>query len=181
MKECRDLSELEKLSLRMEDENWRFRDFLKKCTVSEAEIDRIVQELYRQESEQFDCKTCAGCCKGISPMLGDEDVARLSEGIGIPADRLISEYLVIDEEYGTLKFNQSPCPLLKGDMCSCYLSRPRDCAAYPHLHKDGFLHRLTNMVGNCSVCPIVFNVFERLKTEMRPYGWNRHTSGRGRG
>ena len=177
---CRDLSNLEKLAGRKEDENWRFREFLRGGDVSEAEIDRIVHELYRQESEQFDCKTCAGCCKGISPMLGDDDVNRLAEGIGITVDRLISEYLVIDEEYGTLKFNQSPCPLLKDDLCTCYLSRPLDCAAYPHLHKDGFVHRLTNMVGNCSVCPIVFNVFERLKGEMRSHGWNRHTSGRGR-
>jgi hypothetical protein len=36
------------------------------------------------------------------------------------------------------------------------------------------------MVGNCSVCPVVFNVFERLKTEMKPCGWDPLTCGRGR-
>ncbi|WP_424358723.1 YkgJ family cysteine cluster protein [Methanocella sp. MCL-LM] len=180
MTRCSDLASLDRLAGRKEDENWRFREFLKGCAIDGAEIDRIVHELYRQELAQFDCKTCANCCKGLSPKLGAEDVERLSKGTGISVDQLAAEYVVKDEEYGGLRFSKSPCAFLKDDICTCYESRPADCASYPHLHKGRFTSRLANMVANCSVCPIVFNVFERLKDEMKPHGWNRHTSGRGR-
>lgn len=58
-----------------------------------------------------------------------------------------------------------PCPLLENDRCTRYEHRPRDCASYPHLQKDRFVSRASNTVANCSVCPIVYNVFERLKDE----------------
>lgn len=180
MRRCGDVASLRRLAERKEDENWRFRDFLRGCDIDSAELDRIVHRIFAEEAAQFDCKACANCCKGLSPRLDAGDIERLSKGTGIPVDRLVSEYLARDEEYGGHKFCQSPCPFLKDDVCTCYSDRPLDCASYPHLHKAGFLTRLANMVGNCSVCPVVFNVFERLKTEMKPYGWDRLTCGRGR-
>jgi hypothetical protein len=45
-------------------------------------------------------------------------------------------------------------------------ARPNDCRLFPHLHKKGFVFRLIQVVENCSICPIVFNVFERLKQEL---------------
>ncbi|OPY26987.1 MAG: hypothetical protein A4E28_02214 [Methanocella sp. PtaU1.Bin125] len=81
----------------------------------------------------------------------------------MPEDRVIAEYLVRNDEYGGWSFNRSPCPLLKNDRCSCYGHRPHDCASYPHLQKDHFVSRLSNTVANCSVCPVVYVVFERLK------------------
>lgn len=38
-----------------------------------------------------------------------------------------------------------------------------NCISYPHLHKKDFTSRLIGVIENCSVCPIVFNVYERLK------------------
>jgi Fe-S-cluster containining protein len=131
-------------------------------------IDAIVHELYRQASSEFDCRTCASCCKNESPLLDDEDIGRLSKSLGIPADRFIAEYLVRDEEYDAFVFNRKPCPLLKDNLCTCYDSRPLDCASYPHLHKDRFVGRLSNTVANCAVCPVVYTVYERLKREIMP-------------
>ncbi len=39
-----------------------------------------------------------------------------------------------------------------------YQCRPDDCRSYPHLHKRDFISRLINVIGNYSVCPIVFNI-----------------------
>jgi len=166
--------------VRREVENWRFRDFLKESGIEPEEIDRLVRKIYCQESEAFDCAACANCCKEISPLMDNEDVERLAAGLGMPPDHLVQEHLIRDEKYEGLVFNKAPCPLLKEGRCICYPYRPGACASYPHLHKDGFVRRLSNMVANCSVCPVVFNVFERLKDEMKPYGWNRHMYGRGR-
>lgn len=148
---------------RKEPENWAFREFLKGPAIDPARVDLIVHELYRQESAAFDCKSCANCCKGISPLLDDEDISRLAQGLGIPADRVIGDYLARNEEYDGWSFRRMPCPLLKDNQCLCYEHRPHDCASYPHLHKDQFIRRLSNTVANCSVCPIVYVVFERLK------------------
>jgi Fe-S-cluster containining protein len=56
-----------------------------------------------------------------------------------------------------------PCPFLEGNLCSNYDHRPGDCRSFPHLHKHDFIFRLWNVADNCAVCPIVFNVYERLK------------------
>jgi len=173
------IAELARLARRREGENWRFRDFVKGCGIEPKEIDRIVHELYRQESEKFDCVACANCCKEISPLLDNEDVRRLAVWMDVSSDLLIREYLAWDEEYEGLVF-RIPCPMLKDDRCICYHHRPMVCASYPHLHKDGFVRRLSNMVANCSICPVVFNVIERLKDEMKPHGWSRYMYERGR-
>ena len=41
--------------------------------------------------------------------------------------------------------------------------------SYPHLQKEDFVFRLAQAVSNCSICPIAFNVYERLKAEL----WHR--------
>ncbi|MGA9138676.1 MAG: YkgJ family cysteine cluster protein [Methanocella sp.] len=157
---------VQRLARRKEPENWAFREWLRESGIDAAEIDVVVNELYRQESAAFDCTTCASCCKGISPLLDAEDIARLAVGLGMPADRVVSEYLVRNDEYGGWSFNRAPCPLMENNRCSCYEHRPHDCASYPHLQKDRFVGRLSNTVANCSVCPIVYMVYERLKAEI---------------
>ncbi|MFQ5576558.1 MAG: YkgJ family cysteine cluster protein [Anaerolineae bacterium] len=79
------------------------------------------------------------------------------------------DYLTLKEDNASKRVCKGvPCPFLKDDLCSNYECRPTDCRSYPHLHKDGFVSRLWGVVANYSICPIVFNVYERLKAEMLP-------------
>ena len=87
--------------------------------------------------------------------------------MGISIAQFKDQYLVKDEEPGKFVFNKKP--FLKDNLCSRYAYRPKDCKSYPHLDKSGFIFRLINMVENCSICPIVFNVYESLKDEIRDY------------
>ena len=57
---------------------------------------------------------------------------------------------------------ESPCPFLRGDLCSLYEARPRDCREFPHLLKGEFRARATSTYTNAADCPIVFNVVEQL-------------------
>jgi len=154
-----------RLARRKEPENWAFREYLKGLDADREQVDRIVHGLYRRAAEEFDCATCANCCKSISPRLDDEDIARLARGLRMPADRVIADYLVKNDEYGGWSFKRMPCPLLKDNRCACYEHRPHDCISYPHLQKDRFVSRLSNTVANCSICPVVYTVYERLKDE----------------
>ena len=158
-----DISKIKKLPKRKENENWEFRAFLKESDISSEEIDRIVKELYAAISLKIDCAKCANCCREIHPLLDDEDVEKFSAGSGLTAAQFKKQYLVKDEEHGKFAFKGKPCPFLGNNGCECYEYRPMDCQSYPHLDKDGFVFRLIEVVQSCSVCPIVFNVYERLK------------------
>jgi len=153
-----------KLAAEREEENWKFRSFLKSIDIGIEDYDAIVHKHYENISRQIDCTSCANCCREVRIGLTGDDVARLASGLKISDDELIEHFLAADED-GKLAFNTLPCPLLKGNLCSAYDHRPDACRSYPHLHRNEFVFRLMQAVHNCSVCPIVFNVFERLKEE----------------
>jgi len=161
-----DLNRIKQLSEKKEDENWQFRAFLKKSDMSLNRMDRIVHRLYEQVSSQIDCKSCSNCCKKIRVPLDQEDIEKLSKGLGISAVRFRRQYLVQSEESDEYVFKEKPCPFLKDNRCSYYNYRPKECRSYPHLHKNDFVFRLIGVIQNSSICPIVFNVYEYLKAEI---------------
>ncbi len=94
---------------------------------------------------------------------------KLSKGLEISIEQLKDQYLTKDTDLDSKKFTfkKRPCPLLKNNLCSIPINyRPKDCVSYPYLLKKDFTSRLMGVIGNCSVCPIVFNVYELLKGEI---------------
>ena len=164
-----DLNKIKKLSEKNGEENWNFRSFLKGYDATIEEMDAIVYELYQRISSEIDCTDCANCCKKVQPVLDQEDIKKCCEGFGISVSRFKKESLKSDdEEQEKFVFKGKPCPFLKNNLCSIYSFRPKDCKSFPHLHKKEFVFRLWGVVENCSICPIVFNVYEQLKEEL----WN---------
>ena len=157
-----------RLAAEREDANWRFRAFLKGADLESEELDAIVHRHYAEVASQIDCCACGNCCRQILPTLDDADVSRLATGLGTAPDEIVSQYLTRDEG-GDLIFNRCPCPFLVGNRCGVYEHRPDTCRSYPHLQKAEFVSRLAQAVSNCSVCPIAFNVYERLKAAL----WHR--------
>lgn len=74
-----------------------------------------------------------------------------------------------DVDKATYQFREMPCPFLLNNRCSNYQNRPGQCRAYPYLHKKDFTSRLLGVIDNYSICPIVFNVLELLKSNFRRY------------
>ena len=150
-----------------DDENVEFRTFLKQLDISSKELDALVHQINADVSAQIDCTKCANCCKQVKPVLNQADVSTFAAGLRRPASELEQEFLtLIEANPPEHQFNQLPCPFLQDDRCSNYDDRPQDCRSYPHLHKDGFVHRLWGVVENYSICPIIFNVYERLKADL---------------
>lgn len=130
-----------------------------------------IEELHGEGTNvagQIDCRACGNCCCTILPILSESDVARLASGMGITEAELIDRLLVRGKGEGAWTFNSTPCPLISGRLCTAYEYRPDNCRSLPHLHKDEFVFRTMQAVVNCSIRPIVFNVFERLKEAL----WN---------
>ena len=71
-----DIERVRELAEAKEDQNWRFRTFLKGVDLSVKELDSIAHRHYKDIARQIDCGTCANCCKEVSPKLSEEDVDR---------------------------------------------------------------------------------------------------------
>jgi Fe-S-cluster containining protein len=167
-----DIRRVKELAALKEDANWRFRSFLKGIDLSTEEVDAVVHRHYQAASVHIDCCACGNCCREGLPRLCGSDIERLASGLNTTESEVVSSYLEPGKEPGSFSFRSKPCPFLSGNKCTVYDSRPNACRSYPHLHKKEFVFRLIQAVDNCSVCPIVFNVFERLKEEL----WHSPTS-----
>jgi len=129
------LEKIRELSKKKEDENWKFRSFLKWTDISPRKMDSIVHGLYQEVSKEIDCRTCANCCKELQPVMDENDIQKLSKGTGISIIEFIEKYLTKSENSEEYRFNASPCPFLVNNQCSHYDHRPKECRSYPHLHK----------------------------------------------
>ncbi|MFZ2654546.1 MAG: YkgJ family cysteine cluster protein [Victivallales bacterium] len=159
-----DLTKIRYYGKKNETSNWEFRSFLKCLDMDEAELDSIVHEINKEVVDKIDCKSCANCCKEMSPIVLGDEILRISERLGVSKDEFIRKYLKQDEEdENEFIINRKPCPFLTDNQCEIYDDRPEDCRSYPHLHEKGFRSRLFGIVQNYSICPIVFNVYEKLK------------------
>lgn len=164
-----DIAAIKKLSEEKEAENWGFRSFLKSAGVPSSKIDLIVRHLEKKVSGEIDCNNCANCCREIHVVVREKDITDISRQLNLTKEEFIGKYLKLDDEaMGEDKyvFNAVPCPFLENNLCSIYNFRPQDCRSYPHLHKKRFSERTISVIHNLSVCPIVYNVYEQLKSEI---------------
>ena len=164
------INKIQMIAEEKRDENLNFRSFLKGTHIKN--LDSIVNELFKQFSEAIDCTTCGNCCKVIVPSLSENDINKLAKSLNITKDQFTASYVKKDDFNGSLKFNKTPCPFLSNNKCTQYDFRPAACVSFPYIYKKGFVSKLIGVVNSCAVCPIVFNVYEALKTELN-YGFRR--------
>ncbi len=164
-----DLVQIRQQAEKKEDENYRFRQFLKfKCHLEPEEIDERVFAATRRVWAGIDCTKCANCCKEVHPTFSEEEVDRLARRLEITRERFIETYLQRSEPYSDNPWTTrtTPCPFLKDNLCSVYEDRPGDCMGYPYLYEPEFISRTMEMIGRTFTCPIVYAVMEELKKSL---------------
>lgn len=160
-----------------EDENWRFRSFLKQLDMDDAGLDAVVGETTDEVWQQIDCRACAHCCRTMEIVVDELDIERLARRLKMQPALFRRKYVRKSRDGGEPCLASPPCPFLRGNDCSVYEDRPKACRDFPYLHEPGFRTRTMTMVENTALCPIVFNTWERLKQRF----WTRraaHTRGR---
>lgn len=131
----------------------------------ELDIKKIAQIGKQKERENIRFRAFL---KGQDSERIDEIVHRLDKEIRtqINCQDFENQFVEIDGFEGIKYLKNTPCIFLKDKSCSIYTDRPEDCKSFPHTHKDDFTARLFVTIENYGICPIVFNVFERLKREL---------------
>jgi len=164
-----DLVQIRMLAVRKEDENLRFRCFLKtQCNLEPNVIDQRVFEATRRVWAEIDCTTCANCCREVKPTFSEEEVDRVARRLGMERRRFVETYLERTEagHDNPWQTRSTPCPFLKDNLCSIYEDRPADCSGYPYLYKPKFVSRTLGMIERTFTCPIVYQVMEELKKSL---------------
>ncbi|MFW5793761.1 MAG: YkgJ family cysteine cluster protein [Bacteroidota bacterium] len=159
-----DIETIALLAKQNEDENINFRSFLK--GKDSDVIDKIVQRLNKEITSQIDCQECGNCCNILKPCVTESEIKKLSQIKGITQAEFISKYVEMDSFDNVKYLKDAPCIFLNEKSCSIYNDRPKDCKSYPHTQKSNFNSRTISMIHNYEVCPIVFNLFEKLKIEL---------------
>lgn len=67
-----DIERIKPLAEAKEDENWRFRAYLKGLDLSGADLDRLVWRHLEDITRRIDCRTCGNCCTVVSPLRTHE-------------------------------------------------------------------------------------------------------------
>ena len=157
-----DIDRIKELGSLRAEENQRFRALLKNRNVHK--IDLLVHKLNAQIAPHINCTTCGNCCRNLSPYLTTEDLHHLNLATQLPVEEVITQYTETDE-FG-ISLRHLPCCFLKDNKCTIYQHRPETCSSFPHLDKPDFISRSRSTFDNYSICPIIFNVIERMKMEM---------------
>ncbi|UEG49568.1 YkgJ family cysteine cluster protein [Ferruginibacter lapsinanis] len=156
------LASIAEVAIAKEKENEDFKDFLQ--SKDAAAIDEIVHRLNTEISPKIDCTTCGNCCRSLMINVSDAEADNLANHLQISTADLKATY--IEKGAGGLMIiNQIPCHFLEGTKCSIYEHRFAGCRAFPHLDLPKFTSRLFSTFMYYSMCPIIFNVVETLKTE----------------
>lgn len=59
---------------------------------------------------------------------------------------------------------KKPCPFLCEDgQCEVEFCKPSECAGYPYTDRPDRMGSLLNIIASAEVCPIVYEMLERLK------------------
>ena len=155
-----DLSKIKQFADEKQEENDIFRSFLKQQ--NQGAVDSLVHTLHETITPQIDCTQCGNCCKSLMINVTKDETVLLASHLQISETQLKDQYIEQSEQ-GQMIINTIPCHFLKGTSCSIYENRFTECREFPHLHKPHFTGRLFGTMQYYEICPIIFNVVEKLK------------------
>lgn len=152
-------AQIEKGKLLQADAN----KFFQKNRLKGKKLDDAFHEGHEKAFKRLDCLACANCCKTTSPIFRDVDIKRIAKHLRKSEQKLIADFLHMDEE-GDYVLNTSPCTFLdqKDNTCSIYDFRPLACREYPHTDRKNMNQIAKLTVKNMEICPAVAEIVEEI-------------------
>ena len=148
-----------------ENENLEFRIFLK-GHADEKELDEQFKRFHDELFSNYDCSRCRNCCKMYRGSIPSEDLERDAEILDLTKEQFVEKYLIKNEVEDTYETKNKPCDFLQEDgNCKLGECRPENCKKYPYTDQPDRLQSLYSVLNAVEVCPVAFEIYERLKKE----------------
>ena len=146
-----------------EKKNQQFRTWLK-THVDPDELDKQFLELHNELFSDYDCSRCRNCCKEYRGSIPEEDLERDATFLHVSVDEFKNKYLKESLEDGGYSTRNVPCDFLD-ENCNCILGDciPQSCVDFPYTDKPDRMGSLLSFLGAVSVCPVAYEICERLK------------------
>ena len=152
-----------------EDENLRFRTFLK-IHADPDELDQQFLALHRELFAEYDCCQCGNCCRRYSTTLSEDEIADISAYLGVTRQKFLEDCLIRGRDGLELP---APCRFLDMDgRCRIQDCKPEECRSFPYTDRPDRLASMYSILSAAEVCPVVFEILERLK-ELYHFGKRR--------
>jgi len=156
-----DPSEIKNASEKMMAKNMKFRMFLKN-NVDGDELDAHFLSLHNELFPTYDCTKCRNCCKEYHAILEDDEIKAISKFLGRDEKSFVEEYVTKTGEGYQIK--EKPCCFLYANgRCQIQECRPSTCKDFPFTDKPERLGSLRGVIEFSEVCPVVFEILERLR------------------
>jgi len=153
-------------SKKAEKNNYQFRSWLK-FHVNPEDLDRHFLKLHNELFSNYDCSRCRNCCKKYYGSIPKTDLRKDASYLGLTVDEFREKYLDTTEEPGEngYRTKNKPCDFLDQDG-NCILGecKPTACTEYPHTNKPDRMESLLSFLDAVSVCPVAYEICERLKS-----------------
>lgn len=150
-------------SLPMTEEDRRLADLIRRSSVPDQQWDEFVMGVFKEVKAKIDCATCGECCRKIHVTFDESDSERMAGHLGMEIEVFIDRYFtrIGPGERDIMK--ERPCAFQEGNLCIHYEWRGQDCRGFPYLDQPGFRERLTSLLYVLEICPIVKEVWGRVK------------------
>ena len=149
-----------------ENENFRFRTFLKRYG-DEEEVDRQFLRLHEELFADYDCSKCRNCCKMYRGCIPKKDIKKDAAHLGISPEQFV-DFFLEEDPGGDYQTKHMPCDFLQEDGgCRLGDCKPESCKKYPYTEQPERLWSMLSLIEAAGVCPVVYEMFERLKKEYK--------------
>lgn len=159
-------SKLYTIAKKYEDENLKFRSFLKN-RADHDELDEQFLELHNELFSRYDCRGCGNCCRVYRTTVRYTELGPIAAFLGLSERDFADQYLtetIEGSEYELV----APCRFLDDNgACAIQACKPVECRDFPHTNKPGRLESLLGVLSFAEVCPVVFEILQRLKRVYR--------------
>ncbi len=86
--------------------------------------------------------------------------------MGITPEQVVHDYLEQEEYDMSYQTKPKPCDFLQDDgNCKLGDCKPDSCKKYPYTNQPERLTSLFSVLDVIEICPVAFEIFERLKKE----------------
>lgn len=143
------------------NENYAFRTYLKSNADSKT-FDEQVLALHNSLFSTYNCKNCRNCCKKYEATFEEDEIISASKFLEMTPDSFKEQFII--DCFGEYQLNSKPCVfLLEDNSCRIESCKPSSCKMYPYTNQAGRLDCTLSLIESSKVCPVVYEIIERLK------------------